>query len=114
RYTKFTFLCSLYNYLTPHDLHSFPTRRSSDLSSIQKSFLDAYGVSATDQAVLRVLKMKALLAMFAQGRGQQRFHLEHAKHSLVRDRKSTRLNSSHVAISYAVSCLEKKSPSNTC
>src|SRR5690625_5856818 len=27
---------------------------------------------------------------------------------LLRDRKSTRLNSSHVAISYAVSCLKKK------
>src|SRR5690625_4733159 len=28
----------------------------------------------------------------------------------VRDRKSTRLNSSHVAISYAVFCLKKKNP----
>src|SRR5690625_7014562 len=28
--------------------------------------------------------------------------------SLLRDRKSTRLNSSHVAISYAVFCLKKK------
>src|SRR5690625_2240068 len=31
---------------------------------------------------------------------------EHKRH--VRDRKSTRLNSSHVAISYAVFCLKKK------
>src|SRR5439155_26201669 len=30
--------------------------------------------------------------------------------SAVRDRKSTRLNSSHVAISYAVFCLKKKNP----
>src|SRR5690625_7116480 len=30
----------------------------------------------------------------------------------VRDRKSTRLNSSHVAISYAVFCLKKKNRSN--
>src|SRR6266702_7645061 len=29
-----------------------------------------------------------------------------------RDRKSTRLNSSHVAISYAVFCLKKKKPIN--
>src|SRR5690625_6529333 len=28
--------------------------------------------------------------------------------TLIRDRKSTRLNSSHVAISYAVFCLKKK------
>src|SRR5690625_6829813 len=31
-----------------------------------------------------------------------------AQLSLARDRKSTRLNSSHVAISYAVFCLKKK------
>src|SRR5437870_10630383 len=30
-----------------------------------------------------------------------------------RDRKSTRLNSSHVAISYAVFCLKKKKKTNT-
>src|SRR5437868_13182991 len=29
---------------------------------------------------------------------------------VVRDRKSTRLNSSHVSISYAVFCLKKKTP----
>src|SRR5437870_8100542 len=29
-------------------------------------------------------------------------------HALLEDRKSTRLNSSHVAISYAVFCLKKK------
>src|SRR5690625_5494050 len=34
---------------------------------------------------------------------------------LDQDRKSTRLNSSHVAISYAVFCLKKnKSPASTC
>src|SRR5690625_6517558 len=31
-------------------------------------------------------------------------------HRLFADRKSTRLNSSHVAISYAVFCLKKKKP----
>src|SRR5207253_6549907 len=31
----------------------------------------------------------------------------------LRDRKSTRLNSSHVAISYAVFCLKKKTKNNT-
>src|SRR5439155_3468721 len=31
-----------------------------------------------------------------------------AVHAVARDRKSTRLNSSHVAISYAVFCLKKK------
>src|SRR5690625_6615263 len=37
------------------------------------------------------------------------YHLfESGKEQLLRDRKSTRLNSSHVAISYAVFCLKKK------
>src|SRR2546426_7300171 len=32
----------------------------------------------------------------------------HHRHLLVQDRKSTRLNSSHLVISYAVFCLKKK------
>src|SRR5437870_5497651 len=32
----------------------------------------------------------------------------HGRHGVPGDRKSTRLNSSHVAISYAVFCLKKK------
>src|SRR5690625_110633 len=36
------------------------------------------------------------------------------QNKFTRDRKSTRLNSSHVAISYAVFCLTKKTSSNPC
>src|SRR5699024_12315301 len=36
--------------------------------------------------------------------------LEHAIEATKLDRKSTRLNSSHVSISYAVFCLKKKTP----
>src|SRR5688500_19785718 len=36
-----------------------------------------------------------------------------APSSVVRDRKSTRLNSSHLVISYAVFCLKKKRESHT-
>src|SRR5690625_7087035 len=36
-----------------------------------------------------------------------------ALRGVQRDRKSTRLNSSHVAISYAVFCLKKKTHQNT-
>src|SRR5690625_5486913 len=39
--------------------------------------------------------------------GEERFR-EYEMISLKEDRKSTRLNSSHVAISYAVFCLKKK------
>src|SRR5436309_6182906 len=34
--------------------------------------------------------------------------IQYEQHPLVQDRKSTRLNSSHVKISYAVFCLKKK------
>src|SRR5256885_12012895 len=34
--------------------------------------------------------------------------LERSRMSLIKDRKSTRLNSSHLVISYAVFCLKKK------
>src|SRR2546426_2355052 len=39
-------------------------------------------------------------------RGPQRAGRRH--HAFLRDRKSTRLNSSHLVISYAVFCLKKK------
>src|SRR3989442_599713 len=38
--------------------------------------------------------------------------LEQQRHGALRDRKSTRLNSSHVRISYAVFCLKKITSSN--
>src|SRR3712207_7050393 len=44
-------------------------------------------------------------------RGEQ--HAGRAEAALQRDRKSTRLNSSHANISYAVFCLKKKKNSKT-
>src|SRR5207253_10500908 len=68
------------------DLHSFPTRRSSDLNLLT---IDAQGA---ELLVLHgaISTLRALDAIVTE------------------DRKSTRLNSSHVAISYAVFCLTKK------
>src|SRR2546426_2629897 len=43
--------------------------------------------------------------VFGESRGAQQFAVLRL---LVRDRKSTRLNSSHLVISYAVFCLKKK------
>src|SRR5207253_7005131 len=44
---------------------------------------------------------------FRSGTGAE-LPAERREHALEKDRKSTRLNSSHVAISYAVFCLKKK------
>jgi hypothetical protein len=49
-------------------LEKYPFCNRNITSQIQENFLDAYGVSQSEAAVLRVLKMKALLGMFAQGR----------------------------------------------
>jgi hypothetical protein len=49
-------------------LEKYPFCNRAITSQIQESFLDSYGISQADSAVLRVMKMKALLGMFAQGR----------------------------------------------
>src|SRR5215475_15491511 len=48
----------------------------------------------------------------SRGRRSLRAVARGAQH-IQRDRKSTRLNSSHVKISYAVFCLKKKKKTNT-
>src|SRR5690606_41248201 len=88
------------------DLHSFPTRRSSDLVATTE-FLRLFGLRGRigHEKLLQGLTVtsaepgKALLELGRIARRSMR---------LRRDRKSTRLNSSHVKISYAVFCLKKK------
>src|SRR5690625_5930360 len=67
------------------------------------------------QRTLAVLNRFALLKMFSTTRAGAHGHLVHSRSApaaklsqATRDRKSTRLNTSHVAISYAVFCLKKK------
>src|SRR5690606_40517208 len=82
----------------PGTQHSFPTRRSSDLirGSRSKTSRPAPPMvpnhSACASACSSTTSPRAVLMRKAPGR----------------DRKSTRLNSSHVKISYAVFCLKKK------
>ena len=49
-------------------LEKYPFCNRRITGQVQEEFLGAYGVNAAEQGVLRVLKMKALLGMFAQGR----------------------------------------------
>src|SRR5690606_41657896 len=80
----------LYRYGHPRDLHSFPTRRSSDLPSPPPN------PRQTPWQAQQPLLLPVATSCRPIG-----LHV-------LRDRKSTRLNSSHVKISYAVFCLKKK------
>src|SRR5690606_41132094 len=84
-------------------LHSFPTRRSSDLV-LPGEMPDARVADARGPHVLALARLlhEAHELLRVLGEGTQ------PPGALEVDRKSTRLNSSHVKISYAVFCLKKK------
>src|SRR5205807_10376776 len=98
---------------TYRDHNSFPTRRASDLAAKR---MDVRARSATVDATLVKPRHIGIVACSAEGAalcyrtivhegaallGEH----EHPEITLSSDRKSTRLNSSHLVISYAVFCL---------
>src|SRR5690554_7194953 len=93
------------SYLAPPALHSFPTRRSSDLDlGISKNGWDIYAYYnrfRTDGFDLNKETPGLTSSAYRANTFQTKI-----------DRKSTRLNSSHVRISYAASSLKKKTDSN--
>src|SRR5207244_13637497 len=90
---------SNYPYPAHPDLHSFPTRRSSDLllrpcSRLLRLHLEEkYGVEIVRRHAVE---------------GDPEIARSDEECWNLADRKSTRLNSSHQIISYAVFCLKKK------
>lgn len=50
-------------------LEKYPFCNRNITAQVQENFLEAYDLGPAEEAILRVLKMKALLGMFAQGRG---------------------------------------------
>src|SRR5690606_40885476 len=105
---------SLYSYSAPRHSHSFPTRRSSDLSSSRtvitlmeeldhiQDYLSIQqyrypDILSFDTALPPELKRALVPPLTLQ---------PFVENAIIHgDRKSTRLNSSHVKISYAVFCL---------
>src|SRR5437667_7715446 len=90
--------CLFVGYADHRHLHSFPTRRSSDLTDID---------SETGQ-----IKVRRYVAVDDCGNILNPLIVDGQVHGGVAqsstDRKSTRLNSSHITISYAVFRLKKK------
>src|SRR5207249_9400537 len=98
----------------PRVLHSFPTRRSSDLRPLIFHFPEP-GVRYTraTPTLRRPTACQRSSGVIAAliGPPPSRAARAAGRRAGARDRqdrKSTRLNSSHVSISYAVFCLKKK------
>src|SRR5207249_11503840 len=85
------------------DLHSFPTRRSSDLET------QILAGRHTDREV-NGLEPVSHDAQPMRARGDR--HAGLGRIGCASRSESTRLNSSHVSISYAVFCLKKKKTKN--
>src|SRR5205807_6750933 len=102
----------LYRSGAHRDLHSFPTRRSSDLVlggallllRAVGFWLDAFGLLFSPRGAVFGAAYADLHATLPA----LRLLMVLAAASGLLDRKSTRLNSSHLVISYAVFCLKKK------
>src|SRR5688500_19503129 len=100
-----------YSSLDHRDPHSFPTRRSSDLP-LYKKYLETLPSETQTQAAQTGMKM---CTDEAAERDMERDKAapEPTEPAPTPDRKSTRLNSSHLVISYAVFCLKKKKNTST-
>src|SRR5688572_32240079 len=93
-----------FHYRGAHrDLHSFPTRRSSDLKGYgDKLLFEDLSFSLPPGGIVGIIGPNGAgkTTLFKLIRGDEEPD--------AGDRKSTRLNSSHSQISYAVFCLKKK------
>src|SRR5437762_10849105 len=96
--TSFFALFVSYLSRAPPHLHSFPTRRSSDLPA--STGCPRRAVTDRAHARLRAGRVREVRSLLLRAPSRL-------------DRKSTRLNSSHRCISYAVFCLKKKKTKNT-
>src|SRR5690606_40477281 len=89
-------------YSGPPNRHSFPSRRSSDLSLLLIGPIWKFPI---DRFIFKPKILIGRSSFVAETIGV--LLKERNSNTYYQDRKSTRLNSSHVKISYAVCCLKK-------
>src|SRR5690606_41365271 len=91
-------------------LPSFPTRRSSDLGGrlCRASLHQQFHVPARRIASARARRTRQVAGILRARLDRRVLHGRNRPCARCRDRKSTRLNSSHVTISYAVFCSKTK------
>src|SRR5207248_3964549 len=92
------------------DLHSFPTRRSSDLTLGKRDYCREHFIQTCyehlEECAEKFKERDQADELVCDTRRRSVQEIVHQ--STATDRKSTRLNSSHRTISYAVFCLKKK------
>src|SRR5947207_4747934 len=100
-------LLFLYCFVAHRSLHLFPTRRSSDLAvppalpPLEGYTFEGFRNADGSVGTKNILGISTSVQCVAGT-------MEYAVKRIRADRKSTRLNSSHTVISYAVFCLKKK------
>src|SRR5439155_7066803 len=104
------FFFFFYSHAQHRALPSFPTRRSSDLRRFHGARLRYSRRMWSGSGWAAPVTLRPFRARVPAGAAARRPARTRARKG--RDRKSTRLNSSHVAISYAVFCLKKKKKTN--
>src|SRR5690606_40066153 len=103
-----------YESVIIRDLHSFPTRRSSDLVKVVRFYINS---EKREEFYMKDGKRHGACTMWHVN-GKKKTECNYFEDVYDgeytewfddgnKDRKSTRLNSSHVKISYAVFCLKK-------
>src|SRR5207244_10062362 len=89
-------------------LPPFPTRRSSDLVKAAGAIVMSSATTVKEAIWLEENGADVIIAQGAEAGGHRGMFLTENIAEQPGDRKSTRLNSSHQIISYAVFCLKKK------
>src|SRR5206468_13082236 len=108
------FIDLFFNVTSLTKIYTFPTRRSSDLygvGSLEQMLGFAFFPTRAAAIALSAFGILAIMLATTGIHGLVAYAVSRRTHEIgncVGDRKSTRLNSSHDQISYAVFCLKKK------